>query len=288
MIKRTHVRQFLGVVDAGTFTAAAERLGLTQPTLSLGIAELERLTGARLFVRDKRRVRLTEAGARFLAQARRAEREFRALDQFDPGLPAEQSPLLRLGTIRSVASAVLQGLVARLVETARIELVEGTDAELRAALDAGRIDMALTLLRPDETDAPALPPDPHRLMVSDAHRLAGRTRVSAEELAGETMIARRSCEILRETSAFFTARGVRPPFALRSDNDARCMALVAAGAGVTTAPLSLAVPGVRALAIEGYDFVRRVGLIGDPGALARHGASLAGLQDAANAVSLVA
>ena len=267
MIKRTHVRQFLAVVDAGTFTAAAERLGVTQPTLSLGVAELERLAGAQLFVRDKRRVRLTEAGSRFLTLARRAEREFRTIDQFKAGAPAVQAPLLRLGTIRSVASTTLRGVVATLGQQFRIDLTEGTDAELRAGLDAGRIELALTLHRGGETGGqiPLLPPEPYLLMVGQDHRLARRTSVAPEDVAGETMIARRSCEILRETSQFFTARGIRPPFALRSDNDERCLALVAAGVGVTTAPASLAAPGIVGLALDGYDFVRTLGLVSEQG-----------------------
>ncbi|MBC7493164.1 MAG: LysR family transcriptional regulator [Novosphingobium sp.] len=280
MIKRTHVRQFLAVVDAGTFTAAAARLGVTQPTLSLGVAELERLTGALLFVREKRRVRLTEAGARFLALARRAEREFRGLDQFEGAFAALPAPLLRMGTIRSVASGTLRAIIAKLAPHFRIDLIEGTDAELRAALDAGRIELALTLHRDGHRDGhrngqasghvPVLPAEPYLLMVAQDHRLAASTRIAPEDIAGETMIARRSCEILRETSQFFTARGIRPPFALRSDNDERCLTLVAAGAGVTTAPASLAVPGIVGIKLDGYDFVRRLGLIGEPGWLSRH------------------
>ena len=284
MIKRTHVRQFLAVVDAGTFTAAAARLGVTQPTLSLGVAELERLTGALLFVREKRRVRLTEAGARFLALARRAEREFRGLDQFEGAFAALPAPLLRMGTIRSVASGTLRAIIAKLAPHFRIDLIEGTDAELRAALDAGRIEVALTLHRDGHRDAhrdghrngqasghvPVLPAEPYLLMVAQDHRLAASTHIAPEDIAGETMIARRSCEILRETSQFFTARGIRPPFALRSDNDERCLTLVAAGAGVTTAPASLAVPGIVGIKLDGYDFVRRLGLIGEPGWLSRH------------------
>ena len=115
-----------------------------------------------------------------------------------------------------------------------------------------------------------LPAEPYLLMVAQDHRLAASTRIAPEDIAGETMIARRSCEILRETSQFFTARGIRPPFALRSDNDERCLTLVAAGAGVTTAPASLAVPGIVGIKLDGYDFVRRLGLIGEPGWLSRH------------------
>ena len=43
MIKRAHIRQFLAVVDAGSFTQAALRIRVTQPALSTGIAELEKL-----------------------------------------------------------------------------------------------------------------------------------------------------------------------------------------------------------------------------------------------------
>ncbi|GAC1411772.1 MAG: LysR family transcriptional regulator [Novosphingobium sp.] len=278
MIKRTHIRQFLAVVDAGTFTAAAARLNVTQPTLSLGVAELERLAGALLFVREKRRVRLTEAGARFLPLARRTEREFRGLDQFESAFAALPAPLLRMGTIRSVATTTLRTLIATLAPHFRIDLTEGTDAELRAALDAGRIELAFTLHRDDEV--PLLPPEPYLVIVAQGHRLAANTRITPEDVAGETMIARRSCEILRETSQFFTARGIRPPFALRSDNDERCLALVAAGAGVTTAPASLAGPGIVGIKLDGYDFVRRLGLIGEPGWLARHAAIVSDLAEA--------
>ncbi|MFX4918185.1 LysR family transcriptional regulator substrate-binding protein, partial [Acinetobacter baumannii] len=76
-------------------------------------------------------------------------------------------------------------------------------------------------------EAQALWHEPYVMHVSTGHRLAGCRNVPPEELAGEIMIARRSCEILEETSRFFPAAGVRPRFALRSDSDERCMAMVA-------------------------------------------------------------
>jgi len=80
MMKRAHLRQFLALVETGNFTRAAERLGVAQPTLSAAIAELERMAGTRLFVRDRRQVRLTDAGARLVTHARSIEREFRAAE----------------------------------------------------------------------------------------------------------------------------------------------------------------------------------------------------------------
>jgi DNA-binding transcriptional LysR family regulator len=265
MIKRHHIRHFLAVTDAGSFVAAAARLHITQPTLSIGIAELERLVGSRLFVRDRRHVRLTEAGGAFLPIARDLERGFLAADSFGRNTSAEW-PSLRLGVIRSVAGAQLGRIIEMLSRDYGIEMVEGTDYELRTALTAGRIHLALTLLREQETGmiAHELWTEPYTMLVAHAHRLAGRGRVTPEELASEIMIARRSCEILEETSRFFTKAGVRPRFALRSDSDERCLAMVAAGLGITTAPVSLAIAGTEQLAVEGYDFKRRIGLIHDP------------------------
>lgn len=265
MIKRSHIRHFLAIADAGSFVQAAARLHITQPTLSSGIADLERLVGTRMFLRERRHVRLTEAGGAFLPIARDLERGFALADGFGRGASA-QWPSLRLGVIRTVAHGHLRKVVEVLGAAHGIELVEGSDYELRTALAGGRIHLALTLLREKETGLAVHPlwEEPYMMLVPEAHPLAGRMNVGPQDLAGEIMIARRSCEILEETSRFFTHAGVRPRFALRSDSDERCMEMVAAGLGITTAPLSLAVAGTVSLPVAGYAFRRNVGLIHDP------------------------
>src|SRR5688500_18182911 len=99
MIKRAHIRQFLAVVDAGSFTQAALRIRVTQPALSTGVAELEKLVGTPLLIRNRRQIRLTEAGGRFLPIAREVERGFHAADRFGRSADGEATGL-KLGTIR--------------------------------------------------------------------------------------------------------------------------------------------------------------------------------------------
>lgn len=262
MMKRTHLRQFLAVVETGNFTRAAERLAISQPTLSAAIAELERLAGTRLFLRERRQVRLTEAGTRLVNHARAIEREFRAAEAAFDEAPAPLSPL-RLGVLPSIATSILSGLVRRHVGPQPLTLSEGTDSELRRKLGEGQVDAILTLMRPEDADRPslALLEEGYRLLLPEGHVLAGATLLDAREVAAETMIARRSCEILGETSRWFTQRGVRPPFFLRSSNDDRCIEMVRAGMGVTTAPQSLAREGVVAVPLADYDFRRTIGLI---------------------------
>lgn len=264
MLSRRHLRQFLALVDTGSFTAAANQLHVSQPTLSAGIAELERTLGAAVIVRERRALRLTEAGNRLLIHARAIEREFGLAERGVLSAPAP-APTLRLGVIASLSTRMVAAIAARFATAsdgrARLMLTEGADAELRRRLTEHRLDAVLTTLRSAETGSEVLLEEGYAMILPAAHRLAARDSLQPEELAGETMIARRSCEILAETSRFFTARGVRPHFALRGSNDDRCLALVAAGAGVTTAPVSLAGPGTVAVSLQGYDYRRRIGLI---------------------------
>lgn len=259
MLKRAQIRQFLAVVDAGSFTAAASRLYVTQPTLSAGIAELERTVGAPLFVRERRALRLTEAGNRLLPHARAVEREFRQAEAAVSGA-SDPLPPLRLGVLASLASATIATLAARYPGPHPLVIEEGSDAELRGRMADAGLDAALTLLR-DGDDAEPLLDEGYAMILPRAHRLAERDTLRPEELSSETMIARRACEILGETSRFFTARGVRPRFSFRSRNDDRCLALVRAGLGITTGPVSLAGDGLIAVPLEGYAFRRRIGLI---------------------------
>jgi DNA-binding transcriptional LysR family regulator len=65
-----HLRYFAVVADAGTFTHAAERLFIAQPTLSQQIGRLEQIVGTRLLHRRRDGVRLTAAGTVLLDAAR--------------------------------------------------------------------------------------------------------------------------------------------------------------------------------------------------------------------------
>jgi DNA-binding transcriptional LysR family regulator len=260
MIKRAHIRHFLAVADSGSFKQAAARLHVTQPTVSTSIAELEKLVGAPLFVRDRRHVRLTEPGGAFLPIARDLEAGFRRADQF--GRPVqEQWPGLRLGVIPTISGPMLECVARELSRDFGIELVEGDDRELRGQLASGKIQLALTLLGESDESADPLLEEPYVLVMPATHRFAGMREVSPQDLAGDIMIARRSCEVLQRTSRFFTDAGVRPRFALRSENEDRCMRMVAAGLGVTVAPRSLAPAGTAVAEIAGYGLKRRLGLV---------------------------
>ena len=90
------LRLFLAVARAGSLSAAARRLALSQPTLGRRMAELEKALGITLFVKTRDGYRLTEQGTRLLAHAEATERSVAALRLTDGEGPVS-------GTVRVAA-----------------------------------------------------------------------------------------------------------------------------------------------------------------------------------------
>lgn len=83
------MRVFKAVAESGSFTAAAQRLGLSQPFVSLMVTRLEKRLGVQLLHRSTRNQRMTSEGEAYLASARRLLDEFeRAEDVLRPAEPA--------------------------------------------------------------------------------------------------------------------------------------------------------------------------------------------------------
>jgi DNA-binding transcriptional LysR family regulator len=264
MIDRYQLRYFLAVVDAGNFSRAAAQCNVSQPTLSVGIAKLERTVGAPLFLRTSQRVQLTQAGARFLVHARRIESEFNLAQQAMS--TTASTPLLRMGVLRSIPGDRVAQAMRAMIEKdadAHIELIEGSERELLGHVARGRVDCALTPVGRggDRFLEEPLFEECYALALPSGHMLAAQSVVQAESLIDNVMIVRRHCEALPETSRHFTERGVRPHFAFRSTNDERVLQLVAAGLGVTVMPESYRAPGVVRPRLGGFDLRRTIGII---------------------------
>lgn len=264
MIDRYLLRYFLAVIDEGNFSRAAERCNVSQPTLSVGIAKLERLLERPLFNRDNRRVALTQEGVELAARARRIEAEFLAAEQVRAAERGRRT--LRVGILHSIPREWF-GQMARSCGRAgdelRVEFVEGRERDLVERLGRGRLDLALTLIRPGGGRFPAEPllTESYALAMAENHPLASRVAIEAEELAGEVMIVRRHCEVLAETSRHFTQRGVRPFFAARTYDEDRAMMLVQSGVGITVMPDCYTAPGVTRPRLAGFEVERTVGLL---------------------------
>lgn len=264
MIDQYLLRYFLAVAETGNFSRAAQRVSVTQPTLSAGIAKLERELGARLFDRDRKGVALTPAGSRFLVRARRIAAEYEhALVELSE---VTDPTLLRIGMLGTIPAPLIEGWLEqhRALESGEaLEILDGSERDITERLERGRIDVALTIVRPHHArfHPEILTRERYMMVLARDHPLAGESEVLAEQLARDRMALRRHCEALPEINRFFVARGVRPRFVLKTTSDERVLAVVRTGAGVGMMPECFAEPAVRLVPVKDFELTRDIGLL---------------------------
>src|SRR5207247_10357367 len=99
------IKAFVAIAEAGTFTAGAARVHITQAAISMQIKQLEIETGTQLFVRAPRRVILTEAGEKLLERARVILREHDAALEELAALSGAHRGRLRIGSASAGVSS---------------------------------------------------------------------------------------------------------------------------------------------------------------------------------------
>jgi DNA-binding transcriptional LysR family regulator len=142
-------RAFLAVHTAGSLSAAARSLGVSQPTVSAQLQALEQLTGEQLFIRGARGV-IPTPQADDLAQ--RLARPFAELAAALAGTDAEgtaEQPPVRIGGAAEVLGEVVAPALGRLfAHGVRAHMTAGTTAGLLESVRAGLLDIAIVSERP--------------------------------------------------------------------------------------------------------------------------------------------
>jgi DNA-binding transcriptional LysR family regulator len=146
-----HLRYFVGVAEALSFTRAAEKLRLAQPSLTRQIHNLEEELGVRLLDRSRNQVSLTEEGKSFLMDARRlvalSLESVKAVQRFSRG----ESGQLNLGYLFKFNFDLLPSTLATFYQICpeiAVNLFDMTPAEQLRALEARKIDLGFVGLRP--------------------------------------------------------------------------------------------------------------------------------------------
>ena len=141
------LRYFVEVVQAKSFTKAAERVRVAQPALGFQVRKLEDELGSRLLVRHSRGVRTTEAGDALLKHAHAILRQIELAKQEVIDLAGPPRGPLALG-VTPTASALLATRIVQQCSASypgiALNLVEGLSEEVMKWLDEGRIDLGFT------------------------------------------------------------------------------------------------------------------------------------------------
>jgi DNA-binding transcriptional LysR family regulator len=263
---------FVAVAEEAHFTRAAERLRIAQPAVSQQILKLEAELGERVFLRDRRAVRLTPAGEALLPHARAALAQVALGRESIGALRGLLSGPLAIGLVhplpgRAIVRAI--GEFARAHPAVTLSLREEETDALLAAVGEGALHCAFIGLGPG-TEVPGelasrvVAREPAVIAVAAAHPLADRDAIELAALRDEPFVCLTRASRLRHVlEAACAEAGFEPRIVAETTDLAVLALLVAEGVGVALMPRSglEGVSGLAALDVTGARVQRRIVLV---------------------------
>lgn len=241
-MKLAYLQALRAVMESGTVTGAAARLGRTQPQVSRLIGDLETDLRLKLFAREKKRLVPTEEGRAFYSQALRVLEQVDGIPEAVRKIRADDAKHLDLSCQSYIAQALLPEAIGKFTKS---EPRFTFSVVVRSREEMGR----WSAVPPYDLAIVALPIDHDLLIRCDAfaiarvvavlpkgHRLAHRKSIHASELAQEPFIAYTSTTLLRkEIDRMFMQLGEHPRIRGEASVGMATCQMVAHGLGVTLA-----------------------------------------------------
>ncbi len=259
-MKETHMtlvqlQVLVALVEAGSFTAAAERLGMTQSAVSHALAGLEAALGVPLVDRQRRGLALTAIGKTVVAHARVILSETEHIRQNCAAIRGFAEGKMRIGSLASVSARLLPQILRGFRQHyPRIELVvfEGSDQEVWEWIRTRAVDIGFVTMPNDGIEMMPLIRDEMCVVVADQHPRARHQHIRLAQLGDEPFILSRSgCgplirAIFRDACVAFQAQ-------FEIGDVSTILAMVREGLGISIVPrMSLPndVQGIAALHLE--------------------------------------
>jgi DNA-binding transcriptional LysR family regulator len=241
-----HLRYFVAVAEALSFTKAAQKLRLAQPSLTRQVRNLEDEIGVRLLDRSNNRVELTEEGRRFLFDAKKlltmSDEMVSAVQRMHRG----ESSQLNIGYVANIHYGLLPatlGAFRKLCPRVALNLFDLTSAEQFEALEARKIDLGFVGLRPalsgHDLLSESVASDTMVVAVAAGHPLAKKPAVKLADLGSQFFIGMSAKthpgarEWLLET---FEEAGFPARILQEADTEPTAIMFVADGLGVALLP----------------------------------------------------
>jgi LysR family transcriptional regulator, hydrogen peroxide-inducible genes activator len=236
------LQYIVSVADELSFRRAAARCGVSQPSLSSQIAQVEDALGVRLFERSRKQVLVSTVGRDLVARARRLLRDADEIQWAAQGASDPLSGTLRLGVLATVSPYLLPAITLPLRKEfarLRIEWVEDKTAPLVQKLANGEIEGAIVALEADigDVERQVIAKDPFFLVTRAEHPLATSTgRVSAAELRDQELLLLDDGHCFREQALEICSRSGAKQSEFRATSLSTLIQMIAGGGGATLLP----------------------------------------------------
>lgn len=237
------VRYFLAVCDHMNFTKAAAICHVSQPALTKAIQKLEAELGAELFIRGGRHFDLTGLGRAMRSHMTRIDETRAAAKHAARAFVDLEMTELNVGVMCTVGPSILGPAMLKLQkQVSGMELIlhDVSADRIHELLLSGAIDCAIqarTKPLPKRIKAIPLYSEPFVLAMSPNHQLASESRLTLQDLAGQTYFDRLRCEFRDQFIEALDQYNVLVQTAMRSEREDWILSRIAAGHGVAMMPL---------------------------------------------------
>ena len=228
---------FVAAGETGSVTLAAERVRISQPSVSAAIAQLEAAFGIQLFVRHHAQgLSLTPGGTRFLAAARSLLQQADRLHDLVDEMTDRVTGPLNVGAFRTYAPLLMPDVCRSFLDRyplVQLHVSEGDEAALIGMLRRAEISIAVTYAHniPGDVDFLRLAELPSYVLLPADHPLAGEASIALATLAGEPFILL-DMPLTREYFlSFFSRENLAPNIFARSHYPETVRSYVASGFG---------------------------------------------------------
>jgi LysR family hydrogen peroxide-inducible transcriptional activator len=236
------LRYFVAVADEGSFSRAAAKVRVAQPSLSQQIRKLEAEVGQPLFDRLPRSVVLTEAGRCLIDYARQILASIGDARRCVDELKGEVAGKVAVGAIPTIAPYVLPELVVTFQKhypQVTLEIVEDVTDGISRRIEAGELDVALaSTCRPSPTlRRESLGNEPLLALVPEGHPLAKKDVVEFDDLKSQRFLLLHEMHCLsQQVNHLLESRRLRPEIALAGSQLNTIANMVAAAIGISIVP----------------------------------------------------
>ncbi len=236
------LRYVCAIAETSSFSRAAERCQVAQPSLSQQVLKLEKDLGAKLFDRLGRSVRLTEAGRAFLPHARSILTQMETARSSVADKCADVRGSVAIGVIPTIAPYLMPRYTttfAKKYPEAKLRIVEETTPVLVEGLRDLSIDLAILALplRHKDLEVSPLRTEPLFAVLPIDHPRAAAKSLALKDLRGESFVMLRDGHCFRDLSiAACTNARVTPHIAFESGQFSSLFGMVAAGVGISLVP----------------------------------------------------
>jgi len=236
------LRYVCAIAETGSFSRAAERCQIAQPSLSQQVLKLEEDLGVRLFDRLGRSIRITEAGRAFLPHARSILEQMETARSSVADKNRGVHGSVAVGAIPTIAPYLMPRYAAGFTKKypeAKLRIVEETTPILVEGLRDLSIDLAILALPLRHKDLEFLPirVEPLFVALPKDHPRAATESIPLKSLRGEPFVMLRDGHCFRDLSITTCNHArITPNIAFETDQFSSVLGMVAAGVGISLVP----------------------------------------------------